>query len=76
LLFQVWNFEGDHYDLAFFFVEEDTETGKVHTRVMRSKYYAISTGSICTLLQDAGFKKVRRIDDRFYQPVIVGTKDA
>ncbi len=73
-LFQVWDFEGDHYDLAFFVVEENLVSGEVATRVMRSKYYAISTGKMCELMRVAEFQDVHRIDNAFYQPVLVGTK--
>lgn len=74
LLFQVWDFEGDCYDLAFFFVEEDLVSGEARTRVMRSRYYAISTKRLCELMRNAGFEGVRRIDSAFYQPILVGTK--
>jgi SAM-dependent methyltransferase len=74
LLFQVWDFEGDCYDLAFFFVEEDLTSREVKTRVMRSKYYAISTDRLCDIMRKAGFEGVRRIDGIFYQPVLVGTR--
>lgn len=74
LLFQVWDFDGDCYDLAFFFVEESLVTGDVQTRVMRSRYYAISTEKLCALMRKAGFDDVRRIDGIFYQPVLVGTR--
>jgi SAM-dependent methyltransferase len=75
LIFQVWDFEGEHYDLAFFFVEEDLITSSVKTHVMRSRYYALSTAKLLALMQRAGFRNARRIDDAFYQPVLVGTKD-
>lgn len=74
LLFQVWDFEGEHYDLAFFFVEENLSSGEAKTRVMRSRYYAISTDRLCGLMRKAGFEDVRRIDGIFYQPVLVGTR--
>jgi SAM-dependent methyltransferase len=73
---QVWDFEGEHYNLAFFFVEEDLSTGRVQTHVMRSTYYAISTERLCELLRDASFDRVRRVDGAFFQPVLVGTKVA
>jgi SAM-dependent methyltransferase len=74
LLFQVWDFEGEHYDLTFFFVEEDQSASRVRTHVMRSRYYAVSTAKLLALMRRAGFSNVRRIDDAFYQPVLVGTK--
>lgn len=74
VIYQVWDYSGDIYDLSFYFIEEDLVTNKICTHVLRSQYYAISTDKLCDLLQSAGFKKVRRIDNVFYQPVIVGTK--
>ncbi len=74
MLFQVRNFHGDRYDLSFFVVEEDLRTGQVTTRVMRSKYYAVSTGRLGELMREAGFIGVTRIDDDFYQPLLVGTR--
>jgi SAM-dependent methyltransferase len=76
LLFQVWDFEGDHYDLTFFFVEENLATQEVKTHAMRSRYYAVSTHRLVELMQKAGLQSVRRLDGVFYQPVLVGTKAA
>jgi SAM-dependent methyltransferase len=74
LIFQVWDFEGEYYDLAFYFVEEDLSTSTVKTHVMRSRYYAVPISKLLTLMRLAGFDKVRRIDDAFFQPVLVGTR--
>jgi SAM-dependent methyltransferase len=74
VLFQVWDFVGDHYDFSFFVVEEDLVTGLVHIHVMRSRDYAISTERLCELMQAAGFVQVQRLDGCFYQPVLVGSK--
>ncbi len=74
LLFQVWDFEDQHYDLTFFFIEENLSTKEIKTHCMRSRYYAISTSRLCKLMDEAGFSRVRRIDNAFYQPVLLGTK--
>jgi SAM-dependent methyltransferase len=74
LIFQVWDFEGDYYDLSFFIVEENQETAHVTTHVMRSRYYAVSLDKLQELMRLAGFSSVRRIDDAFFQPIVVGTK--
>jgi hypothetical protein len=74
LLSQVWDFDGEHYDLSFFVTEEHLASGEVKTHVMRSRYYAISISRILELMQQAGFLNVRRIDGMFYQPVLLGTK--
>ena len=76
LLFQVWDFEGTVCDIAFFFVEEDVATKRVQTHVMRSRYYAVSTKVLIELMSEVGFVKVRRLDDVFYQPVLIGTRAA
>jgi hypothetical protein len=41
---------------------------------MRSKYYAVGIPSLMKMMRDAGFDDVLRMDDRFFQPIIVGTK--
>jgi SAM-dependent methyltransferase len=74
LLFQVWDFEGDYCNIAFFFVEEDVNSNMATTHVMRSKYYAISISTLMALMRKAGFNDVRRLDDIFYQPVLAGTR--
>jgi hypothetical protein len=38
LLFQVWDFEGEHYDLTFYIVEENDTTQETRTHVLRSRY--------------------------------------
>jgi SAM-dependent methyltransferase len=73
LVFQVWEFHGEIYDLAMYFVE-DRGGPNCSTQVMRSQYYAVGTGALLALLERAGFREVRRIDGRFYQPVLVGKK--
>jgi SAM-dependent methyltransferase len=74
LLFQVWEFHGLIYDLALYYVEDRGDANPA-TRVMRSQYYAVSIDKLMTLLRDAGFQKVQRLDDRFFQPLIIGTKE-
>jgi SAM-dependent methyltransferase len=74
LIFQVWDFDGDHYDLAFYFIEEDLSAGTTRTHVMRSRYYAVSIAKLLELMRHAGFHNVRRVDNAFHQPVLIGTK--
>jgi SAM-dependent methyltransferase len=74
VVLQVWDFEGDQYDLAMYFVEDDRRSAGLLTHVFRARYYAISPGRILELMASAGFVSVHRLDDRFYQPVLIGTK--
>jgi SAM-dependent methyltransferase len=73
LVFQVWGFHDSIYDLAIYFVEDQGGANCV-THVMRSKYYAVGTDKLISLMQAAGFKQVQRLTARFYQPVIIGKK--
>jgi SAM-dependent methyltransferase len=71
---QVWDFEGDQYNMTLFLVEEDLATGGVSTKAMRSRCYAIGTDRLLGLMRRAGFEQVQRLDEVFYQPVLVGTR--
>ena len=72
--FQVWDFDGDCYDLTMFLVGENLSTGKVATQAMRSRYYAIGIPRLMALMDEAGFEQTARLDGAFYQPVLVGTR--
>ena len=74
LIFQVWDFMGDVYDLSMYFVMDDPQSNQPITRVMRSKYYAIGTKQLLTLMGKAGFSAVERLEGQFFQPVLVGEK--
>jgi SAM-dependent methyltransferase len=74
VLFQVWDFDGEVYDLAMYFVADDGGECPA-THVMRSKYYAIGTDRLLDLMRRAGFVSVERLDGRFYQPVLVGSRE-
>lgn len=73
VLLQVWEFEGEIYDLTMYFVE-DRGGAECRTRVLRTRYYAVSIDRLMELLRQAGFEAVRRIDGRFFQPLIVGRR--
>ncbi len=76
VVFQVWDFDGDKYDLSMYFVEDDLGSGTTNTHVMRSRCYAISPIRLLELMRSAGFESVTRIDEEFYQPVLLGTRPA
>lgn len=61
-LFQVWDFEGDLYELSMYLVE-DNQAGECVTHVMRTHYYAIGMAKLIELLQQAGFVEVQRVDN-------------
>lgn len=76
LIFQVWDFEGELYELAMYFIEEERQSSMANAHVMRSRYYAISPNRLMQLMEDAGYVAVTRLDDQFYQPVLIGTRAA
>jgi SAM-dependent methyltransferase len=73
--FQVWEFTGSLYDLSLYLVDDRAE-GEPRTRVMRARYYAVTLDVLARLLAEAGFEAVARLDEPFYQPVLVGRRPA
>ncbi len=73
ILLQVWDFEGEIYDLAMYLVKDDGNA-ECDTQVMRTKYYAVGTTRLMELLTEAGFEAVKRVDGAYFQPVLVGTR--
>ena len=55
---------------------EDSGGPDCITHVMRAKYYAVGTDKLMALMREAGFERVQRLDEAFYQPVIIGTSKA
>lgn len=68
---QVWEWEGDQYDLRVY-LTEDREAEGCRTRVLQTRYYAVPIARLLTLLGEAGFVDVARRDDVLFQPVLVG----
>ena len=73
LAVQVWEWDGEHYDLRMYLTSE-SPAGACATRVLRSRYYAVSIDRLLMLLQEAGFQEVGRRDDVLFQPVLVGRR--
>lgn len=72
-VFQVWDFDGDRYDLAMYFVRENP-AGPPEVRVSRSRYYAVGTDTLLSLLTQAGFADARRTDGEYFQPVLLARR--
>lgn len=75
LIFQVWDFVDKVYDMAMYFVVDD-RASEPATHVMRTRYNAVGTDHLLALMREAGFTSTERIDGQFYQPVLVGTREA
>ena len=72
IVFQKWDCFDLHYDLSMYFLE-DTGSECV-THVMRSRYYTVGIDRLIELMTQAGFSDVRRIDEAYFQPVVIGTR--
>ncbi|MCB0334587.1 MAG: methyltransferase domain-containing protein, partial [Bdellovibrionales bacterium] len=71
LIFQVWDVRGEIYETSMYCIR-DLTSGGCESVVSRAKYYAIPTHRLLSLMQEAGFCKVRRLDGVFFQPVLIG----
>jgi SAM-dependent methyltransferase len=75
VIFQVWDFRGQIYDMAMYFVVDDRASNQLATHVMRTEYHAVGTDQLLALMKRAGFTSTERLDGRFYQPVLVGNRE-
>jgi SAM-dependent methyltransferase len=73
LVFQVREWHGSHYDVAMYFVEDRGGTACT-VQVTRGQYYAVPIDRLLTLMCEAGFVDVQRLDDRYVQPLLMGRK--
>ncbi len=74
LVFQVWDVVGDIYETSMYLVK-DFKNGPCTSVVTRVKYYAVSIRKLSDLLKEAGYAKIERIDDVFFQPVILAIRE-
>lgn len=70
LAVQVWEWEGDQYDLRMYLTTEAPD-GRCTTQLLRSRYYAVTIERLVALLAEAGFAAVQRRDDVLFQPVLL-----
>jgi SAM-dependent methyltransferase len=75
LVFQVWEFEAnsDIYEVSMYFVA-DEGGADCHTMVTRAKYYAVGIDTLLGLLREAGFRQVARLNEGYFQPILLATK--
>src|SRR5262245_1485744 len=69
---QVWSWQGPRYDLSFEITRADDAEDSA--TILKSSYLAIPVAQVAELMSAVGFQGVRRVDDRFFQPVLVGTR--
>ncbi len=73
-MFDVWDFDGDYYDLTIYAVEDHGQAGAVTHVARGGRYYCVTIMQLEQLLKHAGFQRVITLRERFFQPVLVGIK--
>jgi hypothetical protein len=56
------------------YIVKDEGGKECTTQVMRGQYYAVGTDRLMKLMLQAGYEQVKRLDDVFFQPVLIGRK--
>jgi hypothetical protein len=74
LMFDLWEFDGDYYDLTIYAVEDRGLSESVTHVIRGGRYYCVTIDKLEQLLTQAGFKQVITLRERFFQPVLVGIK--
>jgi SAM-dependent methyltransferase len=69
---QVWTWRGPRYEFTLEFTPVDGPAAD--TLALKSSYLAIPVKRMVELMRAAGFEGVRRVDGRFFQPVVLGTR--
>lgn len=72
LAVQVWEWDADQYDLSLYLTVESG--GVCETRVLTTRYYAVTIERLMQLMAAAGFVDIQRRDDVLFQPVLVGRR--
>lgn len=67
---QVWTWAGPRYETSLEMRPLDDDAPIIPPIV--ATYLAISPNRVATLMREAGFRDVVRVDERFFQPVLIG----
>lgn len=74
ILFDVWEFNGNYYDL-YTYIVEDKGKDFAQTKVIRGgRYYCVEIPVLQKLLIEVGFREVILLPDRFFQPLLIALK--
>ena len=71
---QMWTWQGQRYELALEITDAD-DAAEPFT-VLKTSYLSITPARVAELMRAVGFANVQRVDGRFFQPVLVGTRTA
>jgi SAM-dependent methyltransferase len=69
---QVWTWRGERYETSLEMLAADDDAPAIAPIV--TTYLAINPARVAALMHEVGFRRVTRIDERFFQPVLVATR--
>jgi SAM-dependent methyltransferase len=74
VIFDVWDFDGNCYEITTYLVD-DVGMPAAQTQVLRGgKYYCVEISTLERLFVEAGFREVKTLRDRFFQPLLIAIK--
>jgi SAM-dependent methyltransferase len=74
LMFDLWEFDGDFYNFTTYALLDKGDR-KAETQIIRGgQYYCVTIPTLENLMEQAGFKKVVTLRERFFQPLMIGMK--
>jgi SAM-dependent methyltransferase len=74
ILFDVWDFDGDYYEMTTYIVEDYGEDSAQIKILRGGKYYCVEIPAIEGLLKKAGFREVKLLVERYFQPTLIALK--
>ncbi|HEY4303666.1 MAG TPA: class I SAM-dependent methyltransferase [Gemmatimonadaceae bacterium] len=72
LLRQMWRWQGPRYKTSLEMIPLDANAPAIEPIV--ATYLAISPVDVAQSMRDVGFHNVTRIDERFFQPILIATR--
>ena len=70
---QAWRWHGPRYELTLEISAAD-DVAAEPVAILRTSYQCITPARVADLMCAVGFANVQRVDGRFFQPVLVGTR--
>jgi SAM-dependent methyltransferase len=74
ILFDIWEFDGPHYDFTTYIVEDGGDAGVCTHAIRGGRYYCVTIPALERLLAEAGFQQVAVVREGYHQPILVGMK--
>ncbi len=74
LMFDVWEFDRDQYEITTYIIEDKGESEAVTHILHGGRYFCVDISTLEKLLLKAGFREVHTLQERFFQPLIIALK--